>query len=288
MNKTWLAVIGRAIDSEQELFPLNQTWQAIHQEYNIGLTQAKKLLLTHQDKQELRELVNKISGIDLQQVAPSEFIGMQREQVLTVAVDEKLAGQSVKKNRLATKSLPGRALKLNGEHYRLPENSHCDMALERIGSVEHQSIWIIENYRCFDQLGAIKLDESAALIEPLVIFRGDHVYQGGTVLSLIEKLQLPVWVMGDLDPKGLSIAQSYPNFAGLIAPDMAVLENYFNDSGKANHKLYEKQLTGCRRALSDTRYSIIQACWQLMKQHQAGIVQEHWLVGNTTLKMHPA
>ncbi|PKM10665.1 MAG: hypothetical protein CVV13_12190 [Gammaproteobacteria bacterium HGW-Gammaproteobacteria-3] len=112
MNKTWLAVIARAIDSEQELFPLNQTWEAIHQEYNIGLTRAKKLLLTHQDKQELRELVNKISGIDLQQIAPSEFIGMQREQVLTVAVDEKLAGQSVKKNRLAIKSLPGRALKL--------------------------------------------------------------------------------------------------------------------------------------------------------------------------------
>lgn len=288
MNKTWLAVIARAIDSEQELFPLNQTWEAIHQEYNIGLTQAKKLLLTHQDKKELRELVNTITGIDLQQVAPSEFTGMQREQVLTLAVDEKLAGQSVKKNRLATKSLPGRALKLNGELYRLPDNCHCDMALENIVSVEHQSIWIVENYRCFDQLGAIKLDESAALTEPLVVFRGDHVYQAGTVLSLIEKFQLPVWVMGDLDPKGLSIAQSYPNFAGLIAPDMQALEAYFNNPGKANHKLYEKQLAGCRKALSDTRYPIIETCWQLMKQHQAGIVQEHWLVGDTTLSLYLA
>ncbi|MBD9356368.1 DUF7281 domain-containing protein [Methylomonas albis] len=288
MNKTWLAVIARAIDSERELFPLNQTWQAIHQEYNIGLTQAKKLLLTHQDKQELRELVNKISGIDLRQVATSEFAGMQREQALTLAIDEKLAGQSVKKNRLAIKALPGRALKLNAELYRLPDNSHCDMPLESIVGVENQSIWIVENYRCFDQLGVIKLDESAASTEPLVVFRGDHIYQAGTVLSLIEKLQLPVWVMGDLDPKGLSIAQSYPNFAGLIAPDMAVLENYFSDPGKANHKLYEKQLASCRKAVSDTRFPIIQACWQLIRQHQAGIVQEHWLVGNTTLKMHPA
>ncbi|OAI21017.1 MULTISPECIES: DUF7281 domain-containing protein [Methylomonas] len=288
MNKTWLAVIGRAIDSGQELFPLNQTWQAIHQEYNIGLTQAKKLLLTHHDKQELRELVRKITHIDLHEVSPGEFAGMQREQVLTLAINEKLAGQSVKKNRLALKSLLGRALKLNGEYYRLPENSHCDMALESIVGVEHQSIWIVENYRCFDQLGAIKLDESAALTEPLVVFRGDHVYQADTVLNLIEKLQLPVWVMGDIDPKGLSIAQSYPNFAGLIAPDMAVLESYFNDPGKANHKLYEKQLAGCHKALSDTRYSIIQACWQLMELHQAGIVQEHWLVGNLLLQMHPA
>ncbi len=288
MNKTWLAVIGRAIDSEQELFPLNQTWQAIHQEYNIGLTQAKKLRLTHQDKQELRELVNKITGIDLQQVVPSEFAAMQREQVLTLAVNEKLAGQSVKKNRLAIKSLPGRALKLNGDSYRLPNSSHCDMALETIASVEHQSIWIVENYRCFDQLGVIKLDDAAAFTEPLVVFRGDHVYQASTVLSLIEILQLPVWVMGDLDPKGLSIAQSFPYFAGLIAPDMPTLETYFNDSSRANHKLYEKQLAGCWKALSESRYSNIQACWQLMKQHQAGIVQEHWLLNNTTLKMHPA
>ncbi|MGZ5526479.1 MAG: DUF7281 domain-containing protein [Methylomonas sp.] len=288
MNKTWLTVIARAIDSEQELFPLNQTWLAIHQEYNIGLTQAKKLLLTHQDKQELRELVNIISGIDLQQVAPSQLAGLQREQVLTLAVNEKLAGQSVKKNRLAIKSLPGRSLKLNGEHYRLPDNSHCDMAFENIVSVEHRSIWVVENYRCFDQLGGIKLEESAALTEPLVVFRGDYVYQADTVLSLVKKHPLPVWVMGDIDPKGLSIAQSFPNFAGLIAPDMTVLESYFNDPGKANHELYEKQLAGCRKALSDTRYPIIENCWKKIKQHQAGIVQEHWLVVNKTLKMHPA
>ncbi len=162
------------------------------------------------------------------------------------------------------------------------------MALDSIVSVEHQSIWIVENFRCFDLLGAIKLDESAVSTEPLVVFRGDHVYQTSTVLSLIGKLQLPVWVMGDLDPKGLSIAQSFPYFAGLIAPDMTALERYFNDPGKTNHKLYEKQLAGCRNALSASQYPLIQACWQLMKQHQAGIVQEHWLRGDAKLIMQTA
>ena len=164
---------------------------------------------------ELRDLVKKITHIDLQQVSPGEFTVMEREQALSLAIDEKLAGQAVKKNRVAIKPLPDRTLKLNGQNYRLPGNGHCDMALESIASVEHQSIWIIENYRCFDRLGAIELHELAALTEPLVVFRGDHVYQAGTVLSLIEKHPLPVWVMGDLDPKGLSIAQSYPNFAGV-------------------------------------------------------------------------
>ena len=288
MNKTWLTVIARAITSEQEIFPLNQTWQSIHHEYNIGLTQARKLRLTSADKQELRELVKKITGIDLELVEPGEFNAMQREQVLTLAIDEKLAGQSVKKNRLALKPLPFRMLQLNGAHYRLPDNSHCDMALDSIVSVEHQSIWIVENFRCFDLLGSIKLDESAVSTEPLVVFRGDHVYQTSTVLSLIGKLQLPVWVMGDLDPKGLSIAQSFPYFAGLIAPDMTALERYFNDPGKTNHKLYEKQLAGCRNALSASQHPLIQACWQLMKQHQAGIVQEHWLSGDAKLIMQTA
>lgn len=288
MNKQQLAAIERAIDSDRELFSLNNTWRKVHDDYNIGLRQANKLQLRPQDKQELRMLVEKMTGIDLQHTCPGDFEVMEREQILTLANDEKLAGQAVKKNRLAIKSLPDSPLKLNGQIFRLPVNSHCDLALDNIASVEHGSIWIIENYRCFDCLDFIKLHALAAQTEPLVVFRGDNVYQARTVLGLIEKLQLPVWVMGDLDPKGLSIAQSYPSFAGLIAPDITVLEGYLNDTRKSNPKLYEKQLAGCRHALSGTRYPIIKAFWLLMKLHQAGIVQEHWLLGDTILKMHPA
>ena len=76
--------------------------------------------------------------------------------------------------------------------------------------------------------------------------------------------------------------------SGLIAPDMMVLQSYFADAAKANPKLYEKQLTGCRKALSESPYPMIQNCWRLMQQHQAGIVQEHWLLGETMLTLQPA
>lgn len=288
MNKRWLAVIDRAIHSDQELFPLNQTWQAIHHEYNIGLIQAKKLQLTSEDKQELQKLVNDVAAIDLQNTGAADFNNLTREQALNLATDEKLAGQAVKQNRLAIKALPGRALKLNGQSYRLPDYGHWDAALENIKTVGHASLWIIENYRCFDRLDAIKLHPSAAQTEPLVLFRGDNVYQADSVLRLIEQVQLPVWIMGDLDPQGLSIAQAYPNFAGLIAPEMAVLQDYFADPNKANPKLYEKQLAGCQKALAASRYSIIKTCWRLIQQYQAGIVQEHWLLGEALLRLHPA
>lgn len=286
MNKRWLAVIDRAIRSNQELFPLNQTWQAIHDEYNIGLIQANKLQLTEVDKQELRKLVHDIAAIDLQNMGAADFADLTREQTLSVAIHEKFAGQSVKQNRLAIKALPGGALKLNGQSYRLPAYGHWDVALENITDVGHASLWVVENYRCFDRLDAIKIHPSAAQTEPLVVFRGDNVYQADTVLRLIEQLQLPVWIMGDLDPKGLSIAQAYPYFAGLIMPDIAALEGYFSDSLKANPKLYEKQLAGSQKALSESPYSIIQGCWRLMQQYQAGIVQEHWLLGEVILRLH--
>jgi len=267
---------------------LNQTWQAVHGEYNIGLIRANKLHLSDADKRELQTLVKDIAVIDLQTNSVAGFANLTREQTLSLTTDEKLAGLAVKQNRLAIKALPGRALKLNGQHYGFPEYGHWDVALESISAAGHAGLWIIENYRCFDRLDAIKLHPSAEHSEPLVVFRGDNVYQSDSVLRLIEQLKLPVWVMGDLDPKGLSIAQAYPNFTGLIAPDMAVLKGYFADRNKANPKLYEKQLAGCQKALNESPYPVIRNCWRLMQQYQAGIVQEHWLLGEVTLSLHPA
>ena len=37
MNKQLLAVIERAIRSDNQIFPLNQSWEFLHQQYNIGL-----------------------------------------------------------------------------------------------------------------------------------------------------------------------------------------------------------------------------------------------------------
>ncbi len=288
MNKRWLAVIERAIHSDQELFPLNKTWQALHDEYNIGLIWANKLVLTPEDKNELQKLAKDIKAIDLQTTGAADFSKLTREQALNLGADEKLGGQAVKQNRLAIKTLPGKALKLNGQSYRLPEFGHWDVALESVAHVGHTSLWIIENYRCFDRLDAIKFHPLAAQTEPLVVFRGDNVYKADSVLRLSQQLQLPVWIMGDLDPQGLSIAQAYPNFAGLIAPDLAVLQDYLADPHKANPILYEKQLAGCQKTLSQSRYPVIQNYWRLLQQFQAGIVQEHWLLGETALILHPA
>ena len=286
MNKQILKVIQNALQSEKELFPLNPTWQLLHQQYNIGRTQGTKLEITSQDKAELLVLVKEATGIDLGQTVVTDFATMQREQVLAVALDEKLAGQAVKKNRLAVKALTGLALKVNDQAYALPPCGHLDIALTDLSSTAHRCILIIENYRCFDRLENLHLDLATDYDDPLVLYRGDNSYSQQAVRQLLANLDLPVLVMADLDPQGLLIVQSFANVTGLVAPCLTDLEALLNDRLKSNSRLYTKQSAGCQIALDNSRYDLIRKIWGMLKTHQAGIVQEYWLQNGCKLIVH--
>ncbi|MFI3138155.1 MAG: hypothetical protein QX197_15370 [Methylococcaceae bacterium] len=286
MNKQLLKIIQGALQSDKQLFPLNRSWTLLHEQYNIGRTQGNKLQLTLQDKAELLTLAKHTSGIDLAETQVTDFVTLQREQILAVAVDEKLAGQAVKKDRLAIKTLSGQALKINGYAYSMPDCGHMDLALSDLSSTLHRCVLIIENYRCFDALSKIDLTLFKPYTDPLVLFRGDNTYSENTVRRLLALLNLPVIVMADLDPKGLLIVQSFPKVCGLIAPCHADLDSLFKDTQKANAHLYTKQLASCQQALEDSPYAVIRAFWARMKAHQAGIVQEYWLLDAYTLVMH--
>jgi hypothetical protein len=189
MKKQWLTVIERAIHSEQDLFPLNQTWAEIHHDYNVGRPKGNKLELLPQDKSELVMLVKQKHGLDLNRQAVADLAGLHREQALSIgAIDEKLAGQAVKKHRMAIRALPGCALKINRQHYQLPDAGYLDTALDAITETGHNCVLVIENYRCFDVLGKMSLNLEPPFDDPLVVFRGDAVYSEKTVRQLITQL----------------------------------------------------------------------------------------------------
>jgi hypothetical protein len=286
LNKQLLKVIERAIQSDNQVFPFNKSWEYLHRQYNIGRTQGNKLNLTRQDKDDLIEVVKHKTGIDLGEISVTDFSVMNREEALSFALDEKIAGQAVKKDRLAIKALTGMDLKINGLSYSLPGCGYLDMALADIINTEHNCILLIENYRCFDRLENIQLNLPDQYADPLVFFRGDNYYSENIVRHKLSQLALPVLVMADLDPKGLSIAQSFPNVMGLIAPILADLEILFKDKQKANPKLYEKQLTGSQHTLSASSHGLIRQLWDMMKTHQAGTVQEYWLQAGYELVVH--
>jgi hypothetical protein len=280
MNKQQLKVIERAINSEKSDFSLNQTWQDIHDDYAVGQIKRGKIQLTAMDKQQLRELVRCQIGMDLTKNSVSDLNNLHREQVLNIANNEKLAGRAVKQNRIAIKPLPNQRLSINQQHYDFPTDGHLDIALENLRHVTHDSILVIENYRCFDRLDLLNIQLGPRFKHPLVVYRGDKEY-GCT--KLLQQLKLPVLAMTDIDPAGLMIAQALPYFAALIAPELSVMESYLN---AANPHLYSKQLAQCYNALEVTKYPPIRQFWQLIKHHQAGVVQEHWLNDNVELLIH--
>jgi hypothetical protein len=287
MNTQLLKVIERAIGSDQQIFHLNRSWTFLHQQYNIGRTQGNKLELTPQDKDELVAVVKFEEGFDLRQVSVADFSGMHREQALSVALNEKMAGQAVKIDRLAIKTLAERSLKINEKSFSLPGYGYLNLALADITGTAHTCILLIENYRCFDQLQNMQLNPPDQYADPLVLYRGDNYYSEKAVRQLLTQLNLPVLVMADIDPKGLIIAQSFPHVRGLIAPCLTDLETLLKDKQKANPKLYEKQLADCKNALSKSPHSLIRQLWKMMTTHQAGIVQEYWLQPGYELTIHP-
>lgn len=286
MNKQLLKVIEGAIRSDEQFFPLNKSWEYLHRHYNIGQTQGNKLNVTQQDKDDLVAVVKHEAGIDLEQISVAAFSTMNREAALSFALDEKIAGQSVKKDRLAVKVLTGRVLKINGLSCSLPGYGHLDMALAGINSTAHNCILLIENYRCFDRLDNMQLTFPDQYADPLVLYRGDNYYSEKIVRQLLLQLDLPVLAMADLDPQGLCIAQSFPHIVGLIAPSLIDLEILLQDKQKASSKLYDKQLAGCQYALSTSPHALIRQLWGMMKKHQAGIVQEYWLQTGYKLMLH--
>jgi hypothetical protein len=283
MNKLILKVVQNALQSDKQLFPLNQSWQYLHQSYNIGRTHGNKLEVTAQDKVELLALVKLETGIDLEQVALADLAAMNREDVLSIALDEKLAGQAVKKQRLALKALLGRPLKINGQSYTLPECGHWDIALADVVCTTHNCLMVIENYRCFDRLATIRVNLPLPYNNPLIIYRGDNTYSENDTRQLIAKLALPVIVMADLDPKGLVIAQSFPGLVGLCAPELNDIETLLKDPKKANRQLYTQQLAECQAVLTNSRHTVIRQFWALMKTYQAGVVQEYGLLAASEL-----
>jgi len=272
-NKTLLRVAENAIKGNQDSVALNKSWQRIHQEYGIGLTQGTKLKLDQRDRAKLLDIIQLETGINLQKTSVAELAKLSREQVLNVALDEKLAGKKVKQQRLAIKVLAGQSLRINQQQYHIPAEGHLDMSLEQIETVEHNCILIVENYRCFDYIQQIKISLPEQYRQPLVIYRGDEYYSQQTLRLFLEKTTLPIIAMMDIDPEGLLIAGSFEHVQGLMCVRLSELDSLLEEKGNA--LLYAKQLPRCQQALNSTEEPVIKALWDLLRKHQKGWVQEH-------------
>ncbi len=275
--------IENALNKKLAQVPLKGAWLRLHQEYGVGLPQGMKLALSSDDYEKLIDIVELETGVNLRATSVSDFKEMQREQVLTLAHDEKMSGKKVKADRLALKTLSQQPLLINQASYQIPAVGHSDINIEQIESVEHNCLLIVENYRCFDQIQQIKLALPAQYRNPLVLYRGDKEYSEKTLHTLLRQCSLPVIAMMDIDLKSLLIAHSLEQVIGLMCMPLMALDSALHQSGNA--ALYAKQLPSNYQALSNIDEPVLNDIVDLLSKHQKVWVQEHDLAAQYSLDL---
>jgi hypothetical protein len=217
--------------------PLNNFWQALHNDYNIGQPQGKQLILKLEDRDLLKGLLEA-------QVGSSEFIGKHSisSRIATSEhfIDEKWLTAKPLANIIQVRSING-PLRVDACSVELPLASYLAVDLNRIKGDEYHSTIVVENFEAFLHIDQFILPKS--LGHALVLYRG-HDQAAKQALNFLTTLtdHAKVIAFTDADPAGISIALSMPNINHwLIAEDISGLQQQLKKANKLNQQRFAKQ-----------------------------------------------
>lgn len=265
------------LSRQDERFTLTVTRQRLVDD-GIGTKRGKSVYFYERDRQAMREWLE-AKGFSIE---PVDMTGMSRAERLEVTPHEKAGGEAVKRNRISIKALAGQALVIGGQPINLPEESHLDVDWTKIVSqIGHRCIMVVENYENFNRIHETTFKLPVEYRSPLVVYRGDPFESRiDHVRAFLAAAKLPVMGFVDADPAGIVIAVALPGFVGVVAPDLAVLEEQLSSPRIGRRDLFASQYPSVQNildALPET--SPCNAAWNLMVRYRAGVVQEHWLNG---------
>ncbi len=267
--------LKKIIRSGDNRFSLTESLSTFSHEFNLGSVKGKSIYFNLTEKDDIRKLLV-VKGYDL---TASPVEGMTRSEKLAFTPDEKAGGGSLKRNRISIKTLANCPLLLNGERLMLPLKSHLDIELSSLKNSGHDCVILVENYDNFNNVHENSITLPAKYKKPLVIYRGDkNESRLDAVMSYLDICKLPVFAYVDIDPFGLANVQGLPKLAGVLAPEMSILEAMLSDTKTKRNDLYEKHYAGCYAVLD--RLPDNHPCkglWNLTKKYKAGLVQEHFL-----------
>ena len=200
--------------------------------------------------------------------------GIARSAALNLGPDEKWAQSPVRANRIAFKTLHGKALYVDGRPTFLPRRANFEwLAHDAAGSLKHDSVIVVENWETFDRVDDLQVDFSRAGPNPLVVWRGGGLRSStGAAMSFLEMFKRPVWSAPDYDPEGLAIASRLPNLAGILYPSLELLRTLLQDSKLSDR--YRKQLPGAIPTLEAAAHPDIVVLWALVRQSGKALPQE--------------
>jgi hypothetical protein len=275
LSKQTVRALLRVVQAPDERFAASDVLARFIRDYAIGRSKGAGCLFDAADKASIRELL-KAGGID-PDTDPKAWDRITRAEALHLGPNEKFAASPVKRERVAIKTLPGRALHLDGRALILPPACHLDVDGPSVaGLLAHASALLVENWEPFNRIHALDLDLSPAGIDPLVVWRGDRSStRTDHAVQLLRALNVPVWAFVDYDPAGLLIAEGLPRLAGIIAPDPERLER---DLAHGLAERFRRQLPAARAVLDASENEPVRRLWAEVRRHGRALPQERYLV----------
>lgn len=274
MTKQLAQSLLRIVQSQEdrESFGASKILSDFVRESGIGIVRGSQILFPSAEKERIRAWLRADSIDPL--ASPDAWDGIGRSAALNLGPDEKWAQTPVRANRIAFKTLHGKALFVDGRPTYLPRRANLEWLIDDAAfSLNHDSVIVVENWESFDRVDDLQIDVSRAGTNPLVIWRGGGQRSStGAAMSFLELFQRPVWSAPDYDPEGLAIASRLPNLAGVLSPPLERLRVLLEESRLSDR--YRQQLPGAIRTLEAAEHPDIVSLWKLVRQTGKALPQE--------------
>lgn len=257
---------------ERTEFVASATLRAFVADSGIGITQGRKVFFNEGHKERIRAWL----GAD--SVDPSTPVDawsrLSRAEALDIGPDEKWAGEAVRAQRIAVKTLKGRPLIVDGPPIYLPLLANMEWSyLAALAALRHDAIIVVENWEVFERVDDLQVDMSHVSTNPLVLWRGGGSKSSvGAAMRFIEAYRRPVWAAPDYDPEGLAIASRLPHLTGILAPQDDVLLKLLTESKL--HGRYSQQLPGAQASLNQATHPDVKRLWALVRASTNALPQE--------------
>ena len=210
ITKKDLSRLVNVVCKNQKSTQFSGIFKVLYEEAQVGCLQRNKLLLTHKDIMNIQIMFYRETEYRLQDGHPESRIAASGLNVCS----EKVSKWSPKERVVEIRSFTG-VININGEQYNIPAGGALAINEHLIKSIEHDCLFIIENYEAFIAASLYFLSEEVA--NTLIVYRGDK--EGGAVKEFIDRANIPVFGWFDSDPHGINLALATKNIVALYLPE---------------------------------------------------------------------
>ncbi len=272
-------VVQRALQRAEGKVKLNATWRRVHEETGIGDLVGVSLMLSHDDRIQLRDWLNRKTGVD---PLSKEKLGATRMEVAQQGRDEKLAAGRVFGGMIKVARADGTAIKLTSGPATVPPCTLLNVEPEAL-IVAQESVVVVENGAVMRHWQEINLPSS--IKSAILIYRG-HGDDAQHVLNLLKGGGAARRVgFFDFDPAGLQMGLTLPVDSLLIPaewPTLTTNAEWVRDYNKPEAFWHQGEAL---RYLKSHAPAPLTTLVRHMEQHQLALTQEHIVKHRIPLKL---